>query len=82
MNEQEILNKVETAETLDEIWQAASEAGIEKEEFDQMVKEAENDTSDELTESDLEDVSGGWYIRIRVRIRIRIRIVIRRRIRW
>lgn len=61
MNEQEFLNSIENADTLEEVWEAASKAGMDKASFDAMVEAAEKGQDDEISDADLENVSGGFF---------------------
>ena len=62
MNEQELLNSIENADTLEEVWEAASKAGVDKASFDALVEAAEKGQDDEIGDADLENVSGGGIL--------------------
>ena len=59
MNEQEFVKSIEEAKSIEEVWEVASKAGMDKASFDAMVKSMQNQQSDEISETDLEKVSGG-----------------------
>lgn len=62
MNEQDLLNSIENAETVEEVWDAASKAGVDRASFDALVEVAEKDPGDEISDADLENVSGGMFV--------------------
>ena len=65
MNEQELMKSIEEAKTIDEVWDVASKAGIDRASFDAMIEKADNEQDEEISETDLESVTGGsWLIRI------------------
>ena len=67
MNEQEFVKSIEEANTIEEVWEAASKAGMDKASFDAMVETVQKQQGDEISEVDLENVSGGnawWALKI------------------
>ena len=66
MNEQELMKSIEDAKSIDEVWAAASKAGIDRSSFDAMIEKADSEQDEEISETDLESVNGGgtWLIRI------------------
>ena len=67
MNEQEFVKSIEEANTIEEVWEAASKAGMDKASFDAMVETVQKQQGDEISEGDLENVSGGsawWALKI------------------
>ena len=64
MNDQELMNSIEDANTIDEVWEAAFKAGIDRASFDAMVEKADKE-QEEISETDLESVTGGsWLVHI------------------
>ena len=59
MNEQELMKLVEEASTEEEVWKIVSEAGMDKETIDTIMAAAET-SDDEISDADLENVSGGF----------------------
>ena len=59
MNEQELMNNIENASTMEEMWEIASQGGMDKATFDAMVEAAEKEQGDEISDAELENVSGG-----------------------
>ena len=59
MNEKEIVKLIENAESMEEVWKAASKAGIDRASFDAMVDSIEKNQGEEMNDSDLEKVNGG-----------------------
>ena len=59
MNEQEFVKSIEEANTIEEVWEAASKAGMDKASFDAVVETVQKQQGDEISEGDLENVSGG-----------------------
>lgn len=62
MNEQEILKRIEEAQTIEEVWEAASNAGVDKLSFNALVEAVDNEQNDEISETDLENVNGGFGV--------------------
>ena len=62
MNEQELLDSVENANTVEEVWEVVSKAGVDRASFDAMIDVADKEQDDEINETDLEDVNGGSII--------------------
>ena len=65
MNEQELMKSIEDAKTIDEVWNVASKAGVDRASFDAMIQKASKEQDEEISEIDLESVAGGsWILRI------------------
>lgn len=68
-NNEELLEKFELVKTPDELWNLFKENGVEftdvtKEELFEAFKKAKD--SDELDEEDLENVSGGFWLKVAI----------------
>lgn len=74
MNEQELMKSIEDANTIDEVWEAASKAGIDRASFDAMVEKADKEQDEEISETALESVTGGGYLFYRLGLYIYAKI--------
>ncbi len=61
MNEQELMNNIENASTMEEVWEVASKAGMDRASFDALVEAADKDQGDEISDAELENVNGGCW---------------------
>lgn len=63
MKEQELITALENAQSIEEVREIFLEAGVEENDFEALLNNS-NDFDDEISEDELDDVSGGILLTI------------------